>query len=137
MKFSLETNDRFTVHSYRPGEVSLHLEIKPAVENAPAQLQTRVIKQSFVLAPDQLIEAWPLTDMDNLQAGHMEVIMGLQPELVLLGSGERHCFPPLAELVPLQQARVGYEVMDSGAACRTYNVLRAEGRRVVAAIIVE
>ena len=54
---------------------------------------------------------------------------------MLLGTGSRLHFPPAAVLMPLIAAQIGYEVMDTGAACRTFNVLAGEGRRVVAALL--
>jgi uncharacterized protein len=61
----------------------------------------------------------------------------MKPEIVLLGTGATFVFPDPARLAPLRDARVGVEVMDTAAACRTYNILLAEGRNVVAALIVQ
>ena len=64
-------------------------------------------------------------------------MLAWQPELVIFGSGQRMRFPAAAVLAGLIGRRVGVESMDTAAACRTYNVLVSEGRRVVAALIVE
>ena len=69
-------------------------------------------------------------------ADHIGGLLASAPEIVLLGTGTRLQFPPAAVLRPLIDARVGYEIMDTGAACRTYSILMAEGRRVLAALIV-
>ena len=69
-------------------------------------------------------------------AEHLAMILPLQPELVILGSGSRLRFPHPSLLQALMAARIGVETMDTVAACRTYNVLAAEGRRVVAALLV-
>ena len=61
----------------------------------------------------------------------------LSPELVIFGSGSRLRFPKPALLQPLMTRRIGFETMDTAAACRTYNVLLAEGRAVVAALLFE
>ena len=66
---------------------------------------------------------------------HFAEVAALAPELVVFGSGERLRFPSPALLRPLIDAAIGFETMDSRAACRTYNVLLAEGRRVVAALL--
>lgn len=67
---------------------------------------------------------------------HFEQILALSPELVIFGSGERLRFPSPGALRPLYEARVGIETMDTAAACRTFNVLVTEGRRVVAALLI-
>jgi uncharacterized protein len=95
----------------------------------------RAITRSFVLAPDRIVEDWPVTHADAFDAAAAEVIAALEPEVVLLGTGERQVFPPRQALVSLLRRRVGVEVMDNAAASRTYNLLASEGRRAVAAFI--
>ena len=60
----------------------------------------------------------------------------MRPEIVLLGTGAAFSFPEPRKLASLHQAGIGVEVMDTAAACRTYNILMAEGRNVVAALVV-
>ena len=91
--------------------------------------------RSLVVTPEQLVSDWPVTALAALEPAHLAVLLDLAPEIVLLGTGTRLAFPHPALLAPLAQARIGVEVMDSRAACRTYNILMAEGRRVAAAII--
>ncbi len=81
--------------------------------------------------------AWPVDGFEALQPAHFEQILALQPELVIFGSGRRQRFARPALLRPLIERRIGVETMDTAAACRTYNVLASEGRRVAAALIVE
>ena len=95
----------------------------------------RTLTKSFLLAPDRLVEAWPVERADQFDAAAAEAIAALEPEVVLLGTGQRQVFPPREGLVALLRRRIGVEVMDNAAACRTYNLLAGEGRRVVAAII--
>jgi len=92
--------------------------------------------QSLVVAADRVIVDWPAESVQSLQADHIAALVGLAPEIVLLGTGKAFAFPDPAILAPLHQARIGVEVMDTPAACRTYNILAAEGRNVVAALIV-
>ena len=68
---------------------------------------------------------------------HLAAIVEMRPEIVFLGSGAAFRFPEPALLAPLYRAGIGVEVMDTPAACRTYNILMGEGRNVVAALIVE
>lgn len=80
---------------------------------------------------------WPVDDFAALGPGHFEAVAVLQPELVIFGSGPKLRFPKPALLRPLIDRRIGIETMDTAAACRTYNVLLAEGRSVVAALVFE
>lgn len=92
---------------------------------------------SVLVRPDADVEPWPAQSFAALEADHFARLLELQPELVLLGTGERQRFPHPRLLRPFAQARVGIEVMTTPAACRTYNILMAEGRRVVAALLLE
>ena len=92
---------------------------------------------NVVVAADRLVTDWPLESIDRLAADHFAAILEMKPEIVLLGTGNAFVFPDPALLAPLRNARVGVEVMDTAAACRTYNILLGEGRNVVAALIVK
>ena len=95
----------------------------------------RELTSSFLLAPDRAIENWPVTAAGTLDAGHVEALLALQPELVILGTGERQVFPAAAFMAGLLRKGIGIEVMDNAAAARTYNLLAGEGRRVIAGFI--
>jgi uncharacterized protein len=91
-----------------------------------------------VIVPWQgIVAAWPVADFATLKAEHFESLAGLGAELVIFGSGTRLRFPGAACMRPLIERRIGFETMDTAAACRTYNVLLAEGRAVVAALLFE
>ena len=81
------------------------------------------------------VVAWNAADFEALTVEHFARLVQLAPELVVFGSGGRIRFPAPALLRPLIEARIGFETMDTAAACRTYNVLLAEGRSVVAALL--
>lgn len=83
------------------------------------------------------VVAWPAARFEDLGPGHFDALLALAPEVVIFGSGPRLRFPPAAWLRGLIGRRIGVETMDTGAACRTYNVLAAEGRSVAAALLVE
>ena len=91
---------------------------------------------SVLVSADRVVADWPAASVDALAADHLAAILELEPEIAILGTGATFRFPQPARLAPLHQARVGVEVMDTPAACRTYNILLAEGRNVVAALIV-
>lgn len=90
---------------------------------------------SLVVSATRLVVDWPASSVEALTADHLAAIAQLQPEIVLLGTGASFRFPEPARLAPLHKLGVGVEVMDTPAACRTYNILLAEGRNVVAALI--
>ena len=89
---------------------------------------------SLLVLPERL-EPWPVTGFDALAEAHFARIAELRPEVVLLGTGSRLRFPHPRLLAPLARARIGVEVMDLQAACRTYNILMAEERNVAAALL--
>lgn len=92
--------------------------------------------QSLVVAGERIVSGWPAASIEALTADHMAAIVELGPEIVLLGTGAAFRFPEPQLLAPLHKAGIGVEVMDTPAACRTYNILLGEGRNVVAALIV-
>jgi uncharacterized protein len=96
----------------------------------------RLIATSAIVTATALIAPWRPRAAGDLNSADLEPLLGLAPEVVLLGTGVRQQFPPPAVLQLLHAQRIGVEVMDTSAACRTYNVLVTEGRRVAAALIV-
>ncbi|MCX7148858.1 MAG: Mth938-like domain-containing protein [Rhodocyclales bacterium] len=97
----------------------------------------RRLTKSFLLTPQRLIEDWAPSSVDGLSESDLQQVADLNCSIVLLGTGPRQRFPARALLRTLTERRIGVEVMDSHAACRTYNVLMAEGRDVAAALIIE
>ena len=82
------------------------------------------------------VEMWDVTDLDSPGAMSYLRLVDMRPEIIIIGSGAKFRFPAPATLRPLIEARIGHEVMDTAAACRTYNILLTEGRNVLAALIV-
>ena len=81
--------------------------------------------------------AWEPSSFADLQASHLEALANSGAELVILGTGRRQRFLPSAWLNPFALHRIGLETMDTAAACRTYNILASEGRKVLAALLLE
>ncbi len=96
----------------------------------------RSFSRSLLIPWNGEVREWPPATPEQLEAAHFEAILALGPELVIFGSGERQRFVSPSLYRSLIGQRVGIETMDTGAACRTYNVLASEGRRVVAALLV-
>lgn len=90
---------------------------------------------SLIVLPGQLLQDWGATDFEHLAAVHFERLLELKPELVLLGTGASHRFVHPALSQPLLDAGIGLECMTTAAACRTFNILMAEGRHVAAALL--
>jgi uncharacterized protein len=91
-------------------------------------------ESSVIVLPDRIVP-WPATAFDTLTAEDFSFLKQLTPEIVLLGTGARQRFPHPRLTAPLAEARIGLEVMDVQAACRTYNILVAEERKVAAALL--
>jgi uncharacterized protein len=86
---------------------------------------------------DMPTQDWPPRRFEELQAFHLAPLAASGAELVILGTGARLRFTPNAWLRPFAEHRVGLEIMDTAAACRTYNILASEGRKVIAALLIE
>jgi uncharacterized protein len=92
---------------------------------------------SILLMPEGPVTHWSCAQFSDLSSDHFQEIANKKPALVIFGSGKKLQFPRPELIAPLIQAKIGIETMDLQAACRTYNVLMAEGRNVLAALIIE
>lgn len=120
MKFTLDDSATANAVTARaPGEV---------------RIAGRSFRESLVVNATVIVERWPVRDVAGL-AAQLDAVLGLGPEIVILGTGERQVFPEPAVFAAVAARGVGFEVMDNGAACRTYNLLLAEGRNVALALI--
>jgi uncharacterized protein len=92
-------------------------------------------EQHLLVMPDRLL-TWDVAGFEALDSFHVERLLAFEPEIVILGTGAALRFPGPRFARPVTAAGIGLEVMDSQAACRTYNILASEGRRVLAAVFV-
>ena len=122
MKFQPDRSEAQTINGYGPGWIGIDADR---------------ITHSVIVSSGGLRQAWACTRFEELTAEHFAQLAEIDAELVIFGSGTRNRFPPPAWLAPLMAKRLGLEAMDTAAACRTYNVLANEGRKVVAALILE
>lgn len=121
MKIHLETGaGMHIIRNYGPG----HVTIDDTAYHA-----------SLILSPEAMIPDWAPQTLAELRAENLLEALTLEPEVVLLGTGQRLSFPPAEVRAALAGTGVGLEVMDTAAACRTYNILMGEGRRVAAALL--
>ena len=95
------------------------------------------IEQRLLLHSSGERSQWQCARFEDLGSAHFEPLAAAGPELVVFGSGARLRFPQAAWIRPLIEAGIGIETMDTAAACRTYNILAGEGRRVIAALLLE
>lgn len=114
-------------------EFSAKLMVR-SVSGKQIRINDQAHDQSIALTPDELLGAWPATPVAELAEGHFDSVLATAPEIVLLGTGGRHVFPPRELTFAFARKGVGLEVMDTAAAARTFNVLANEGRRVVAVL---
>ena len=111
---------RYRISSYRDDSVSIN-EVE--------------YHQSLLLSAQQMLSPWPVNSIQDLNQQSLEPILQMNPDVVLLGTGQRQQFPPAQIFALFGERGIGLEVMDNGALCRTFNILVAEDREVVAAVI--
>lgn len=123
MTLSLDNNQaKYQIRAYEPGIIKIN-----------DQLFTR----SIIVTPDQLITDWPPQTLTELNYAHLKMIRELRPSILLLGTGNSLKFPAIEIYGDLINENIGVEVMDTHAACRTYNALTSENRHVIAALIIK
>lgn len=121
MKLHADKADLYAITAYGDGWVSINGQRH---------------SQSLVLSSIDGVQPWNCGHFDELTPAHFEALLTNRPELVVFGSGSRLRFARPALLQSLMAQRVGVETMDTAAACRTYNILAGEGRRVTAALLI-
>ena len=94
-------------------------------------------ESSILVMPEGAINPWNISNFGQFERSHFESIAQLRPELVILGSGLKHRFVMPSLIQDLYKAKIGFEVMTTQAACRTYNILMGEGRLVLGAFLIE
>jgi len=95
----------------------------------------RTVEHSCIVSADTLVTDWGVTSVAQLSAERLRAVWPLKPEVALLGTGARQLFPARDVREAFSAHAVALETMDLGAACRTYNILVQEERRVVALLI--
>jgi uncharacterized protein len=119
MHFSQDSFASNTIRAYSDGEISVN---------------EKNINRSVIITAD-VIQLWEPAHIDDLTAQHCETIAGFNPEVVIIGTGKRLQFPAAPVIAGLQIQGIGVEIMAHGAACRTFNILLGEDRKVVAALL--
>ena len=141
MKISDDSNtDGYFIRSYAPGRITVaskQLSADTTGETAPSEsrFKEETLENSFIISANRLIKDWPPQTIDDLTNDHSKMLLSLQPEVIILGTGMSLRFPNPVWSASFLEHSIGLEVMDTGAACRTYGILSADGRNVVAAFI--
>lgn len=121
MKVSLDTGSAsHRIRAYGEGSITINED---------------VYTSDLIVMPEHIVPEWASAPVAELTPGHLEVIEPYEPEIVLLGTGREQHFPPMQLMAALSRRGIGLETMDTAAACRTYNVLMSEDRRVAAALL--
>lgn len=112
---------RYQIRAYQPGSITVN---------------DKILTSSIIITPNHLIEDWAPQSTDAITAESLTVIADSRPDILLIGTGATHIFLPVEIYGPLINLGIGVEVMDTSAACRTYNALTSENRNVAAALLI-
>jgi uncharacterized protein len=114
-----------------------HYQTVTAYDETGVEINAIHFANSLIVLPEAPPVPWPVESFDALSLAHFEQINTIGPDVVILGTGRRQRFVHPKLTAMLTSRRIGVECMDNQAACRTYNILMAEGRRVALALIIE
>jgi uncharacterized protein len=121
MRFTQDSTSGLNlIRGYTPGELKIN---------------DAVYRSAVIVSPSAIVAAPPIAGVEELTSAHAAEVRALEPEVVLLGTGARQIFPANFFGAEFLRAGIGFEVMDTAAACRTFNVLVSERRRVVALLL--
>jgi uncharacterized protein len=101
------------------------------------EVNSKVYPHALIVQPEGEISPWPVSAFADLSSDNLASLCVFKPELIIIGTGKKQQFLKPELIKSLIQAKIGFEMMDSQAACRTYNILMNEGRQVLAAIILD
>ena len=122
MKLTADSVQGNVVRSYAPGEI---------------RLANTTLRSHVIISRDTVIADWNPAPLEAVSIADFAPALELQPEILLIGTGKAQRFLPMAVLTELLRAGIAVEVMETGAACRTFNVLIGEHRAAIAALLVE
>ncbi|WP_460843976.1 Mth938-like domain-containing protein [Noviherbaspirillum agri] len=112
-----------------------HYQTVTAYDDEAVEINAVRFSYSLFVLPETPPVAWPPTSFESLTAEHFAQLGATNPDVVILGTGKRQRFVHPRLTSSLTERRVGIECMDNQAACRTYNILMGEGRKVALALI--
>ena len=110
----------YTIRAYEPNQITINDEL---------------YTNNLIVSTHAIFTNWRPEEANDLQPADFDLILEAKPEVVLIGTGQIQVFPETVCLKPLIDANIGYEIMNTLAACRTFNLLANEQREVVAALM--
>jgi uncharacterized protein len=121
MRFAQDSYEGNSISAYTAGQITIN---------------DQVIVSSVIVTPDRVIQDWLPDDFAGLEERHVSRLAEFEPEIIVLGTGATSRFPPAEYTAGFLTQGIGVEVMGTAAACRTFNILVSEQRRVVAALLI-
>jgi len=132
MAFTRENSIGNAIHSYTSGEIQI---IQNMLVDGVMEASLNPVSTNLIINPKTLISDWSVQTLDDIDEDSIHDIVDLYPEIVILGAGTKMVLPSVKINLMFQNHGIGVEIMDTPAACRTYNFLLTEGRNVAAALI--
>lgn len=121
VKFTEDTTSTLhVIDSYEAGELTVN---------------GRQYRENLIISAEMIKENWDIEHIRQLTTSHLQPLLDTEPEVIIIGTGLQLAFPPVENYGEVMNHGIGVEFMDTGAACRTYNVLVSEGRKVCAGLI--
>lgn len=107
------------------------------VDRGKIRIGDEEFDRSLAITAESILRGWPETNLSTLTIGDLDEVLAHDPDVLILGTGWQSAFPPRELTFAMARRGVGFEVMDTPAACRTFNILIAEGRNPAAVLIIE
>ena len=120
MQLDLDRTDGNFIHSFERGRL---------------RINNRLMTEPVIVTATEIFAGWSPPDIPELDITSFAIALQQEPDVILFGTGMRQRFPSPQVMTGIMKQGIGFEVMDTAAACRTFNVLSAEQRRVVAALL--
>jgi uncharacterized protein len=122
LKFARDQIAKLTIRHVGPGSIRVGDEL---------------LNRSFAIIGEEIIRDWQPCGVEDIAEDDLHALIAATPELILIGTGAKAVFPPRDLVFSLARRNIGLETMDTAAACRTFNILIGDGRRVAAVMIVD
>ncbi len=117
-----DANTTYLIRSYQAGVININ---------------DQSYRSSLIVSRQKLFTDWAINSLETLDDTTLAPLIALEPEIIILGGGDNLCFPESGQLANIINLNIGYEIMTTAAACRTFNVLCSENRNVVAGLIID
>ncbi len=120
MQINKEPKNAYSIQSYTDTSVTI---------------QQQTYRKNLIISNKNILESWQATSLKTLNEASLAPLLSTEPEIIIIGHLENNTMPPVKIMQQLSQQRIGFECMNLGAACRTFNILLSEDRKVALGII--